>query len=481
MPRPLPLLVLAFAAFLPGQPLARLAENPSYYSFRGRPILLVGSGEHYGAVLNEDFDWRKYLVALQAQGMNYTRLFTGGAYVEPPGAFGIPKNTLAPAPARFLSPWKRDPAGKYKLDEFEPRYFEKLREFIAEAGRRGVIVELTLFTSIYGDPQWKVSPFHPANRANGPDGVTDFKLVHTLSNGGLLDAQLRLVRKLVAELNEFDNLLFEIQNEPWADQPRITGVFNPYLRPPQREQWPNVIEGPSDASLAWHRRIAEEIAAAEKPLPRKHLVALNWSNFRDAIPALPAEVGAVHFHYALPEAALWNRALRRPVGCDETGFMGPEDWRYRRQAWEFLLAGGALYNHLDYSFTTGKEDGTDSQPTAPGGGSPALRKQFFALRQTLEGVPFWRMKPDLETLKAAPGAAARAFSLPGTAYVFYAWGAGVAEWTLAVPPGRWKAEWLDPEKAEWLPPQEWTARAAPLTVKTPSYHEDLALRLTRLP
>jgi hypothetical protein len=479
MLRHLLLLLFGLPAVLMSQPLGRLTENPSYYSYRGKPLLIVASGEHYGAVVNEDFDWRRYLAALEAQGMNYTRIFTGGGYIEPPGAFGIPKNTLAPRPGRFLAPWARTAEGKFDLGEFNPAYFERLRAFVAEAERRGVIVEVTFFTSIYGEEQWKISPFHPENRKGGGEPVV-FRQVHTLNNGRLLDAQLRLARRIVTELNEFDNILYEVQNEPWADQPAVRGVVNPYLRPPQRDQWPNVAEGPSEASMAWQIRIAEEVAAAEKNLPKKHLVAWNWSNFKDALRPLPAPLGAVHFHYAFPEAAIWNRALRVPVGCDETGFMGAEDHHYRRQAWEFILSGGALYNHLDYSFTVGQEDGTEVQPKAPGGGSPALRKQFRALRQMVETLPFWRMTPDLQVVRAAHGAATSAFSLPGDAYVIYGWGAGVAEWTLSVPPGRWRAEWLDAEKGEIQPAQEIRAGTGPLVMKTPPYGQDLALRLTRV-
>ena len=32
------------------------------------------------------------------------------------------------------------------------------------------------------------------------------------------------------------------------------------------------------------------------------------------------------------------------------------------EGWEFLLAGGGLYNNLDYSFTAGHEDGTFRLP-----------------------------------------------------------------------------------------------------------------------
>ena len=80
---------------LAGDPLALHHTNPSYLSFRGKATILVGSGEHYGAVVNPDFDYRRYLDTLAADGLNLTRVFVG-TYYEKPGDFGIGANTLAP-------------------------------------------------------------------------------------------------------------------------------------------------------------------------------------------------------------------------------------------------------------------------------------------------------------------------------------------------------------------------------------------------
>src|SRR5918999_930364 len=100
-------LLLALLALLTGAPAGPVAQvaapgpitlhpdNPHYFQWRGRPTVLITSGEHYGAVINLDFDYRKYLDTLAADGMNYTRVFSG-AYVEPEGAFKIARNTLAP-------------------------------------------------------------------------------------------------------------------------------------------------------------------------------------------------------------------------------------------------------------------------------------------------------------------------------------------------------------------------------------------------
>ena len=91
------------AQVVPAVPIALNPDNPHYFQWRGRPTILITSAEHYGAVLNLDFDYRKYLDTLAADGMNYTRVFSG-AYVEPEGAFKIARNTLAPRPRTVLLP-----------------------------------------------------------------------------------------------------------------------------------------------------------------------------------------------------------------------------------------------------------------------------------------------------------------------------------------------------------------------------------------
>ena len=62
-----------------------------------------------------------------------------------------------------------------------------------------------------------------------------------------------------------------------------------------------------------------------------------------------------------------NSGLSCVIGENETGFKGSGD-DVSPEAWDFILAGGGLYDNLDYSFTVSNPDGTRSA-TAPGGGS----------------------------------------------------------------------------------------------------------------
>lgn len=189
--------------------------------------------------------------------------------------------------------------GKCDLTQFDPAYFTRLKEFVAAAGERGLIVEMTLFCSTYGAKQWAVSPFNPANNSNQTT-VREFKELHTKNNGNVLAFQDAMTRRIVRELNEFDNVIFEIQNEPWADRGVPVDSINLY----QPMRWPNSVDLADDASLEWQRMVAGWIRCEEAALPVKHSVAWNVCNFRHSLKEVLTGADVINFHYAHPEAAL---------------------------------------------------------------------------------------------------------------------------------------------------------------------------------
>src|SRR5579871_3032674 len=158
------------ASLVSAQPIRLHPKNPHYFLYRGKLIAIVSSGEHYGSVINADFDYHRYLATLAAEGMNYTRLFGGSYHEVPAQSFGIQRNTLAPAPGRFIAPWPQT-GGKFDLDRWNPDYFARLHDFLSEAEKRGIIVEITLFSSHYQDQHWTVSPFNPANNVNATNAI----------------------------------------------------------------------------------------------------------------------------------------------------------------------------------------------------------------------------------------------------------------------------------------------------------------------
>lgn len=472
--------LLATTMAIAVQPIRLDPGNPHYFLFRGKPTVLVTSGEQYGAVLNLDFDYHKYLETLATAHLNYTRIFTG-EYVEKPRSFKIRLNDLAPASGRLITPWARSstPAyrnggNKFNLDRWDPQYFRRLKDFVSEAGRQGIVVEVTLFSSMYNN--WDMSPLNKDNTVSPVDRIARNRL-YTLHNGNLLAYQEKMVRKIVKELNRFDNVMYEIINEPYADAPQMVGPINPYV-PNWRGIWQDRVDLAQPQVLEWEKKIASVIVDEESHLPNRHLIAQNFANFRYPLADVDPNVSVLNFHYAWPQAVALNYALNRAVAFDESGFSGPADSTYRREAWDFMLAGGGLFDNLDYSFTVGHEDGT-AVNNAPGGGSPALRQQLSVLKKLMEGLNFVRMRPDHTIVHSAPGVFTQALGWTGHEYAVYVNGGRHCDLALALPRGHYRAEWVSTKDGSIVKHEDLTVQSKSVKIQSPFYFDDIALRIVK--
>ncbi len=448
-----------FALAQQAQPITLHPENPHYLLFRGKPAVLITSTEHYGAVMNLDFNYVPYLDELHARGFNLTRLFSG-VYVEQFGAFKIERNTLAPAPGRFICPWARSSTpgyagggNKFDLKHWDDAYFHRLKDFVSQAGRRGIVVEMVLFCPYYADQQWDLSPVKASNNIQST-GIVARTDALTLRNGGLLMIQDAMVREIVNELKDFDNLYYEVCNEPY-----FSGV-----------------------TLDWQDHIISTIVSAEASFPSKHLIAQNISNGSKKIDHPNSSLSIFNFHYSRPpDSVAMNYDLNRVISDDETGFRGTGDTPYRREGWAFIMAGGAVYDNLDYSFTSGQENGTFVfPPTQPGGGGPTLRRQFEILKEFSESFDFIHMRPDNSVVHALnKDVTTYALVQPGQAYAVYIDGGTQSTLMLDIPSGQYHAEWLSPRTGARDKIQDVTHPGGSLILASPRYTEDIALRLAR--
>jgi hypothetical protein len=311
-------------------------DTPRYFLFRGKPTVVITSGEHYGAVLNLDFDYRRYFDTLQADGLNGARIFSG-TYVETGGNFGIAGNTLDPARGRFMSPWARgttegyaDGGGKFDLTRFDEAYVARLRDVLKEASARGIIVELVLFCPLYEDSMWAVSPMNPVNDVNAFPAIRREDVLTLDRSGPLLAVQEAVARHLVAAVAGFDNVYLEICNEPYA-----TKV-------------------PED----WQRHMTTVVAEAVAMLPQPILLSRNVANQGQRVVDAHPAISIFNFHYATPpDTIAWNAHLGRLIGDNETGFRGTADLAYRTEGWDFILAGGGLYNQGTLTILDSTESG----------------------------------------------------------------------------------------------------------------------------
>jgi hypothetical protein len=471
------LLGLALADCRGGQPLSLAPQNPHYFLFRGKPTLLITSGEHYGAVLNLDFDYLKYLDTLAGSGLNGTRTWAG-AYCEAPGAFNIAENTLAPKTGRFICPWARsDQPGyanggnRFDLARWDAAYFKRLKDFMQHASKRGIVVELNLFCPFYDESMWRLSPMNVANNINNVGAVARTNVYTLDRHGGLLAVQEAMVRKLVAELKDFDNLYYEICNEPYFGGVR----------------------------LDWQHHVADVISETERSLGVRHLISQNIANNKAKVENPHPTVSIFNFHYASPpETVGLNYGLNKVIGDNETGFRGTNDAPYRMEAWDFITAGGGLFNNLDYSFTAGHEDGTYVYPASqPGGGNPEFRRHIRFLSELIQRFDFVRMHPDETVLQSSlpQGITARALVQTGRDYLIYVrspWQSeknGSGHGTsfandqivlkIALPAGKFVAEWFDTGRCVSLGSKVFTHTAGVHEFSAPAFENDIALAIRK--
>lgn len=473
------------------QPIRVHPDAPHYLEYRGRPIILITSAEHYGAVINGEFDLVTYLDALAAFEMNYTRIYPG-AYFETEGFFGCEGNTLGPRAGRHVLPWARSGTGEYSLggslfdlDTWDPQYFERLRTFARLAADRDIIVEICFYNVMY--PQvWDFMPMNAKNNIQGV-GECDFSRVQSVANTDLLPYQVEYVRKIVLELNEFDNIIFEI-----IDEPGNYGV------------------SPEEYS-GWISQMIDVVRGAEAGRSKRHLVAqqvlgtIGGAGDFSLDPRVDiatgqyvqringGQLGGMRlldsiYHHGKPIE--FNESTWFPGNYNQSGpdaDPGPDPISgYRAEAWEFVIGGGAAYNHLNALYTA-------ENPGARDTGNDEVLTYLQNLRRFMNGFEYWKMTPTFISRGWKTNLFMRCIHEPGRQYAVYLHHATLISseryqaepgnysdaFSIDVPEGSYRAEWIDPQTLRLVREERIQHSGLLLALVSPEYRTDIALRITR--
>jgi hypothetical protein len=392
-------------------PIAVSPANPRYFSWRNRTaVALLSSGEHYGALVNLDFNYETYFAALAARNYSLT-IALAGTYREPDSDVNRhgdnpAGNTLSPVKGRFASPWASAPAagsaGKYDLRKWNSAYWDRLGAFVASASRYDIVVHLTLFCVYDAQPGqeyiWALNPMNPANNVNGGMDNVNSTTAYTLGAGKALVAfQLALVTKLTRALMAFDNVLISL------------------------------VLMPEGAGVAWGAEIFKAVRAAD---PRRAIVvpgawlaapaaaALPWRGDRNVV-----ATGAMSF---APPPANATDGLRpcildsAPLPVAPSAQAQLATLRRTYYAW-LLSGGGAIYN-LDWSYAVSCESGTkvDNQTSITPSG-PRFEMLLSAIATLARSLPLAALEASTAWVAAASlsGAPSReaAAKVPGPTLV----------------------------------------------------------------
>jgi hypothetical protein len=475
----LPLVFACFMNPVMTQTIRLNPENPHYFEYKGNPVVLITSGMHYGAVLNLDMDYNRYLEVLEKNGFNLHREFIIPCYEwQSDENWEKEQTPLCPRPGKLLSPYARsavpgakDGLNKFDLDQWNPVYFDHLRDFCRKAHEKNIVTEIVLFTVLYGDGAWETNPMNSINNINdiGKGVYNDYTFIREPE---VLERQKLLAAKIVKELNVFDNVYYEICNEPyWAK-----GI--PGGNPDVKEQHflPEV--------NAWQAQIAATILATEKNLPKKHLIAQNIANgYYKADTVCYPGVTVLNFHYAFPPRAVTdNFHFNLPVSFDETadGCDAPDR---RTEAWAFLMAGGAVYDNLDWSFAIDDQSGLGRNPAGKRQSGLEVKQQLSILKHFMDGFDF---------IHALPMKPERITNIPGTVlyyglentkeiavYFLKRSVIKIQQAALTIPPGTWEITWMDPLDGSVISKQQAVVSDKNLALNFPEFTDDLVLKIKR--
>lgn len=352
-------------------------ENNKLFEFRHKPIKLVCATEHYGAVMNRPFDFEKYLKDAFEKGQTLTRLFVLFRELQ---NHCNPYSTCKPESPDYISPFARTGPGlaldgqlKYDLNCWNEEFFDRLHAFLSRASQYGIIVELTLLSNTYSPEVWALNPFNANNNINALEDIGWMDYI-TMRNPKLFDRQVSHVRKIVEETNRYDNIIYEICNEPGGG---LEGC----------DTYPT----PAEVN-AWQTAIARVIRGTEATLPNRHLIS-GMEAFSYHPWELPTDlsfesldVDIVNIH-PLPnityrkqsfdmgvfmakqlklrevrDFCLATKDEKKPVNLDEDNaasqYKDYDGWTiHRKRAWVTLFS-GCHYDYIDFSIINYCEAGT---------------------------------------------------------------------------------------------------------------------------
>lgn len=490
-------IVFQFMLFTSGctnSPVGVCPSNSHYFFYKGKPVILVTSDHHYGAVIDMDFDFVKYLNWMAANGMNLTRIYPGGMF-EPPDKY-LPGNPLGPLQGRQLLPWAKSdqpgaspllaesgkPSYKFDLDKWNPDYFVRLKAFVELARQKDIIVEIPFFNGMYADC-WPLMPLYTGNNIQGVGSyqAADCGLFTTNDprNMDVTIYQKKYVQKITTELNKYDNIIFDI-----CDEPSLQGL------PDGR-----ITVLPDSNVIPWLNAMKEAFLQAEGSLPKKHLLGQTVQNLS---PDLSAEAWckwlAAEYVRTAENALRIDYSRNKPIINVESNYFGFNLSKnvydvdaVRVEGWWFMLGGGAGCINLNGEIYRGNETGSLKTQTQ-------IVPQKRVLKKFLNNLDFVRMSSFKDYSFVSPGVSSKALAEPGKQYAFYIFHAGYeGEWGAhfmvdrgnwrdslvlsSIPSGSYTTEWIDPATGTVISSEIMTFEKGNAKLVAPAYSIDIALRI----
>lgn len=407
------------------------ADNPWYWSYEGKPVLLLGGSDDDNLFQWPESELIPQLDRLAAAGGNLIR------------------NTMSDRKDKGfeLYAFKQIEEGKYDLNQWNDAYWMRFESMLKESAKRRIFVQIEVwdrfdFTDSGGSNRWQIHPFNPKNNINYsyensgfaktyPDHPGKnkqpffFTTPRQKNNTVVLSYQQRFVDKMLSHSLHYDHVLYCMDNETsseeawgayWADyiQRRAAGAGKKVCVTEMWDAW--------DLKDEVHRRTfdhPERYAFADVSQNNQKKGQEHWDNFqwvRKRIGTQPRPLNTV-----------------KTYGADGGKYGNNRDALERW--WRHIIGGAASARF--------------HRPDSGLGLSASAVASLHAARKLESLVKLWDLQPANHLLSDRAPNEAYLAARPGFAYAIYFTDGGAVGLDLKDTADRFDLRWINIATGEW--------------------------------
>jgi hypothetical protein len=399
------------------------SRNPSYWQYKGKPVLLLGGSKDDN--LFQLPDLKKHLDEIHAAGGNYVR------------------NTMSDRHDKSFEvyPFHKTKGGKYDLGKWNDVYWKRFEDFLRWTHERDIIVQIEMWDRFdYARDNWPPHPYNPKNNINYTPKESGLALTYPdhpgrnkqpfffttprqRNNTVLLKYQQRFVDEVLSHTLKYPHVLYCMDNETSGEEAWAT-YWAEYIHRRAREAGKRVcvtemwddwdLEGPHHRRTLDHPERYDFIDVSQNNHQKGQR---HWDNFewvRRHIARKPRPINTV-----------------KTYGADGGRFGTTRDGVER--FWRHVIGGAASARF-------------HRPPSGLGLSKPAVAS-LRAARKLESLVKMWDVEPANDLLTDRSDNEAYLAARPGKAYALYVTDGGKVG--LKLPKGRYTLRWISVTSGEW--------------------------------
>lgn len=410
-------------------------NNPRYWRYKGRPVLLLGGSKTDHLFLADGL--LEHLDEMVGVGANYVR------------------NTMSQREGVDLKPHRRLPNGKFDLDQWNADYWQRFADCLRWCHERDIIMQIEVWDRFdFSREHWEISPWRPQNNRNYSSQATGLAAAypahpaqdrqpffHTVPGmrayaGGKSDRirahQERFVERMLAENLKYPNVLYCMNNETSTE-------------PSWGQYWMKFIRSHAEAHRTsavctdmfddvWHPTKSKKLRLAFDDPARYPFLDVSQVNSRT--------FNEGHWNN-IQWIAQQREAHPRPLNHTKIYSDGKKDFGTGtpidgvERFWRNLIAGSAAVRF--------------HRPDSGIGLNDTAKACIRAARKAESRIALWEVRAAMELLADRESDEAYLAALPGSKYLLYFTDGGSVTLDLMGHPHAFDVRWIEVATGEWGP------------------------------